>query len=124
MAELTLGLVVLRSSRIEASLAFYRAIGLSFVEEKHGSGPIHYSYRLGSTVIEIYPGNVQEAQDYRGSGATLLGFNVVSVEAVLDIMKPMGVTVLTAPRSSVWGRRAVVQDPDGRAVEINEPVSK
>ena len=43
MTELTLGLLVLRSSCMEAALTFYRALGLSFVEEKHGSGPVHYS---------------------------------------------------------------------------------
>ena len=56
MTNPSLSLLVVRSSRLEASLAFYRALGLSFVEEQHGSGPIHYSTRLGDTVLEIYPG--------------------------------------------------------------------
>jgi lactoylglutathione lyase len=120
MTEPTIGLIVLRSGSVEASLAFYRAIGLSFIEEKHGSGPVHYSCVLGPTVIEIYPGEAQEPQDYRGSGSTLLGFKVASLDAVLDTMKMMGAPVLTAPKRSAWGRRAIVQDPDGRAVELSE----
>ncbi len=124
MAVPTLGLLVLRTSRMEESLAFYRAIGLSFVEEKHGSGPVHYSCEVGTTVIEIYPGAAQELQDYRGSGATLLGFNVVSLNAVLEAMKLLAAPVLTAPKRSAWGQRAVVQDPDRRAVELCEPISK
>ena len=81
---------------------------------------VHSSCELGSTVIEIYPGEVQEPQDYRGSGSTFLGFKVASLDAVLDPIKIIKVPVLTAPKRSVWGRRAVVQDPDGRAVELNE----
>jgi lactoylglutathione lyase len=122
MTKPTLGLVVLRSSDIEALLTFYRAIGLSFMEEKHGSGPMHYSCQLGTTVIEIYPGAAPVPQDFRDSGATLLGFNVASLDAILDAMKLMNVPVLTVPKRSAWGRRAVVQDPDGRAVELNEPI--
>jgi predicted enzyme related to lactoylglutathione lyase len=122
MTELTLGLLVLRSSQMEASLAFYHAIGLSFVEEKHGSGPIHYSCRVGASVIEIYPGSAREPQNHQESGATLLGFNVSSLDTVLDTLKQIGAPVLTDPKMSAWGRRAVVQDPDGRAVELLQPI--
>ena len=122
MTELMLGLLVLRSSQIEASLTFYRALGLAFAEEKHGSGPVHYSSRVGATVIEIYPGLVQEPLNYRGSGATLLGFSVASLDAILDALKQIDTPILTAPMVSAWGRRVVVQDPDGRAVELNELV--
>jgi lactoylglutathione lyase len=124
MALPTLGLLVLRSRRIKEMLAFYRAIGLSFVEERHGSGPVHYSCQLGTTVIEIYPGADQEPQDYRGSSTTLLGFNVASLNTVLDAMKLLTSPILTPPKSSAWGKRAVVQDPDGRAVELCEPVGE
>ena len=120
----TLGLIVLRSSRMEASLAFYRAIGLSFVEERHGSGPVYYSCQLGATVIEIYPGAAQEPQDHRGSGSTLLGFTVGNLDSVLDAMRLLDVPILTAPKTSAWGRRALVQDPDARAVELNEAVKE
>jgi predicted enzyme related to lactoylglutathione lyase len=122
MTEITLGLLVLRSSDMDAALTFYRAIGLAFVEEQHGSGPVHYSCILGATVIEIYPGSAQEPLDLGGSGATMLGFNVASLDAVLDALKQIGAPILTTPKVSAWGRRAVVHDPDGRAVELNEPV--
>jgi hypothetical protein len=56
MKAASLSLLVLRSSRLEAMRTFYEALGLTFVEEKHGAGPVHYSAQLGSTVLEIYPG--------------------------------------------------------------------
>ncbi len=51
----------------------------------------------------------------------MLGFRVASLEPALEALEPLGVRILTPPRTTPWGRRAVVQDPDGRAVEISEP---
>lgn len=124
MTGTTLGLVVLRTGNVDMALAFYRAIGLSFVEEKHGSGPVHYSCQVGEVVLEIYPGSPQEPRDYRSSGATMLGFNVASLDAALNKMKLINAPILTTPKTSSWGRRAVVQDPDGRAIELNEPLKE
>lgn len=42
-----LGLLVLRTSQVEAVRAFYAALGVSFTEERHGEGPRHYTCRLG-----------------------------------------------------------------------------
>lgn len=122
MTPPTLGLLVLRTHQMEAVLVFYRALGLAFEPEKHGSGPVHYSCRLGATVLEIYPGSPQQPIDHRGSGATLLGFGVASLDSTLEALRPLAVEILTAPRSSAWGRRAVIKDPDGRAIEISEPL--
>jgi hypothetical protein len=69
-------------------------------------------------------GAAQELQDYRGSGSTLLGFNVGNLDAVLDAMRLLNTPVLTAPKASAWGRQAVVLDPDGRTVELNEAVKQ
>src|SRR5580700_4917064 len=42
----TLSLVVLQSGDVEAAKDFYRLLGLSLVEEQHGTGPRHYSATL------------------------------------------------------------------------------
>jgi predicted enzyme related to lactoylglutathione lyase len=115
-----LNLVVLRASVVDASLAFYRAIGLSFVEEQHGSGTIHYSCKAGNTLVEIYPGSSGDIPDRRNAGATMLGFQVGSVDLTIENLRSIGAQILTAPQDSEWGRRAVVLDPDGRAIELSE----
>jgi len=115
-----LGLIVIRAADIEQTLRFYRALGLEFVEEQHGNGPLHYACDLSGTVIEIYPGKPGAAPDRRSGGATLLGFQVDLLEPALKAIEEIGATVLTPPQNSPWGRRAVVQDPDGRAIELNE----
>jgi lactoylglutathione lyase len=113
----SLSLIVLRSANVDAALTFYQALGLTFAQEQHGSGPIHYSCQIGGTVLEIYPGEEGVAPDRKSGGATMLGFAVASIDDVLAKLpdKPM-----SAPKDSTWGRRAVVLDPDGRAIELTE----
>src|ERR1019366_2289596 len=51
----TLSLLVVQSADVEAAKDFYSDLGLSFVEEKHGKGPVHWSATAGALVLEIYP---------------------------------------------------------------------
>jgi lactoylglutathione lyase len=121
MSSPTLSLMVLRTSEIAASLAFYRALGFVLAEEKHGSGPTHYSTQIGSCVMEIYPGEPAELLNRKASGAVMLGFAVSSVDEAVEAVKSLGAQIVTAPTDSPWGRRAVVTDPNGRSIELNEP---
>jgi lactoylglutathione lyase len=118
--EAIVSLLVLRTSKMEATLSFYRCLGLSFVEEKHDSGPVHYSSQVGSTVLEIYPAAAAASVDRRHSGATMIGFTIKRVDSVIAAVQQLQAPVITAPTDSPWGRRAVILDPDGRAIEINE----
>ncbi len=114
-----LSLIVLRAVDLDHTLAFYTALDLEFTPEQHGSGPLHYSAPLGTAIIEIYPGQPGTAPDRRTAGAVTLGFHVPSLDSALE---RLNAKILTPPQTSPWGRRAVVADPDGRAVELNESV--
>ena len=102
---------------MEALVAFYKAVGLSFREEKHGNGPVHFSTLLGDTVLEVYPlpKSVQTSD-----ATTRLGFTIDRVEDIVQKLRAMGVQILTEPLQTQWGYRATVKDPDGRAVELNQ----
>lgn len=119
MTNLSLNLIVFRTAEVNASLAFYTTIGLKFVQEQHGTGPVHYSCEVGNVVIEIYPGKPGSAPDRKVAGATLVGFQVTNLDEILKTLKQNGVEVLTPLQDSLW-RRVVVQDPDGRAIELTE----
>ena len=119
----SLSLIVLRTAKLDASLAFYGALGLKFVQEQHGTGPVHYSCQLESTVIEIYPGNEGTAPSRLSGGATMLGFQVASVDLALGALQQFDAVVVTPAKDSPWGRRAVVADCDGRAIELTEPIA-
>lgn len=115
-----INLIVLRTSQVETMLAFYRAMGLVFVQEQHGTGAIHYSTQLGDMTIEIYPAEAGQAPDRKAGGATMIGIAVESVDAVTEALQNLGVKMLSAPKDSSWGRRATVLDPDGRMIELTQ----
>jgi predicted enzyme related to lactoylglutathione lyase len=110
-----LSLVVIRASDLERSQRFYEALGLSFTRERHGSGPEHLAAEMASVVFEVYP---------RGNGPVThgvrLGFRVSSVAAALAAAQQLGAEVVSPPADSPWGLRAVLADPDGHRVEINQ----
>ena len=105
-----LTLVVLRCADVQASRTFYEALGLAFVEEQHGDGPVHYAATLGGTVLELYP-----ARD-RPSSPGRLGFAVDDVQGSLRAARAAGGQV----RASSGPDRVVVEDPDGVPVELTE----
>jgi lactoylglutathione lyase len=112
-----LNLLVLRAADLDVTLSFYRALGLSFNEEQHGKGPVHYACELDGLVLEIYPAGAGSAPERTQGGAVMLGLVVASLDQTLV---DLGVTPVSPPKDSAWGRRAVVLDPDGRAVELSE----
>ncbi|KAF0247133.1 MAG: Glyoxalase/bleomycin resistance [Planctomycetota bacterium] len=107
-------LVVVRTHRLEDVCDFYRALGFDFQEEQHGKGPVHFSAAAGPAVLEIYP--LPEGASVDAS--LRLGFFVDDVTAAVDSVRQNGGRVDTKPNSGPWGLRAVVRDPDGRAVEL------
>jgi predicted enzyme related to lactoylglutathione lyase len=109
----TLSLVVLQSGNIEAAKEFYGLLGLSFVEEQHGKGPRHYAATLGALVLEIYP-----CQGSNQLSPVRIGFRIPSLDRTLEVLRGRGARIIREAKHSPWGRRAVVEDPDGNRVEL------
>ena len=122
MTTSSVNLIVLRVRDLEESLRFYRALGLTFVQEQHGSGPVHYACELDSMVVELYPGEPGAALERKMAGATMLGFQVDSLDSIIETLEQLGVKVITKPQTGAWGRRMVVEDPDGRAIDLSQPL--
>jgi catechol 2,3-dioxygenase-like lactoylglutathione lyase family enzyme len=116
MNTVLLNLVVIRSTDLERSASFYAILGLNFVKHRHGNGPEHLTCELGSVVFEIYP----TTGDNDSTASTRIGFRVPSVDATVKRLQGIGVAVVSPPKDSSWGRRAVVDDFDGHRVELAE----
>jgi lactoylglutathione lyase len=110
-----LKLVVLYVRDVEVTKSFYECLGLSFRAEKHGHGPQHYAAIMGSTVFEVYP-----CQADSNGGPIRIGFEVISLEKTLHALRRQSAKVCKESHDSPWGRRAVVEDPDGNRVELTE----
>ena len=112
-----LNLVVIRSKDINRSAEFYSTIGLHLDKHQHGSGPEHFTYEHGASVFEIYPrqGENDSTSEVR------IGFQVTSVDNVIENLMRIGATIVSVPKNSPWGRRAVIKDIDGHRVELTQP---
>jgi lactoylglutathione lyase len=112
----SLNLVVIRSADSERAIAFYRLLGMTFEKHRHGKGPEHFACELDQSVFEIYP-----RKDETDSTASVrLGFCVASVDKTMADLEAAGMMIVSPPKDSPWGRRAVVDDPDGHRIELTE----
>ena len=104
----SLSLIVLRCRDLEASRAFFSAVGAEFTPEQHGTGSRHYSCTLGGVVLELYPAGARNTSDVR------LGFVVRDLARTLAQVRQQGGTVLSENVG-----HAVVVDPDGHKIELS-----
>lgn len=124
------------SGNPEASIAFYRRLGVHIPDEqvwRTASGVHHVSAEGGSP--EDFDLDIDSAQvwnaGWRGredlAGRVVVGFRVASrgdVDRLYGKMTAMGYRGLQAPYDAFWGARyAVVEDPDGIAVGLMSPIS-
>ena len=122
MESTALSLIVIRTADIKASLSFYYALGVAFVREQHGSGPVHYSCNFGGLVLELYPNKASSTQEL-STHTTMLGFKVASIEKTLAELHRLGIEPKAALKESGWGRWVNITDPSGRIVQISEVVT-
>jgi len=112
-----LNLLILKSPDIEALRAFYELLGCVFESEQHGDGPSHYSAALGGVLLELYPLAEGTAPV---DTSTRIGFSVEGVDDAVTRLVEGGVELVKPVAQTEWGLKAIVHDPDGRAVELLE----
>ncbi len=111
----TLSLVVIRVSDITRSVEAYSVLGITFQQEQHGNGPVHYSGSAGATIFEIYP-----ATERSPVTSCRLGFSVACIEDVIAKWRESGGEIIVERTESPWRPRAVVADPDGHKIELTQ----
>jgi lactoylglutathione lyase len=113
--------LVLFAADVDKTADFYRAIGLELEHEDHGEGPVHCATELGGVHFAIYPTEVSgRAPARRAAGSSFPGFCVGALDDVTASLRRTGATVLTEHEQMPWGWQVVVEDPDGRAIEVND----
>jgi predicted enzyme related to lactoylglutathione lyase len=114
MNDIALNLIVLRSPDMRRAAEFYSRLGLRFTRHQHGSGPQHFAAELGSGVFELYP----QSPVGPSTLGTRIGFSVPSLDSAIAALAEFPGAIISPPKDSEWGRRAVVADPDGHRVEL------
>jgi predicted enzyme related to lactoylglutathione lyase len=60
------------------------------------------------------------APERHSGGDTFPGFYVESLDETTKAVRTLGAPLIREHEAMPWGCRIVVQDPDGRAVEVNQ----
>lgn len=115
MGNVKLSLIVLKTRQVDSLRSFYGALGIELAEEQHGKGPVHFAGKIGDAVLEVYP--LPEGSS-SADATTRLGFVIDNLAEVVGALKLFNTPIVTEPQVTEWGLRAVVRDPDGRAVEL------
>jgi len=115
---MTINLIVVKTLRPTALAAFYACLGIRFEYHQHGNGPLHYAAEINGIVFEIYPLPSGTTTD-----TTLrLGFTVDDLNKSIEKIKSFGAKIVKEPASGEWGYAAVIEDPDGRKIELTEKI--
>ncbi len=108
--------LMLYAINVEATTGFYRALGVDFDEQPGGRSVGD----AGACRMAIVAATSGDAAGPGVGGTTMPGFEIESLEDSVERLRGMGRRILREPETLSWGRRAVVSDPDGRAVELIE----
>lgn len=116
------GAVIWTTSKVEAVLEFYRALGIPLAEDTHDEpgGPTHFEADVGETHFAVFPAK-GDALSSGAQAATLIGLQVDNLAEVIEAVERLGAPIRTPLEDTPWGQRIVAIDPDGRAVEIYQP---
>ncbi|WP_372365337.1 VOC family protein [Candidatus Uabimicrobium sp. HlEnr_7] len=90
----SINLIVIKTPDIKKTKAFYELLGLSFEQEKHGSGPIHFSCAIQQCIFEIYPTNKT------GCHTTRLGFSASSIDSLTEKINKAGYQIVKKPKKT------------------------
>jgi catechol 2,3-dioxygenase-like lactoylglutathione lyase family enzyme len=126
-------------SDLDATLAFYRRLGVDIPEDRvwrTATGAHHITAAEGqgeSAGLDLDSATFAQVWNtgWRGrtdlAGRVVVGFGVASRQAVDDIYGDMlsaGYRGLQGPHDAFWGARyAILEDPDGLAVGLMSPIS-
>jgi lactoylglutathione lyase len=115
--------LVLFASNLAESAAFFRAVGVPLEHEAHDDGPAHWAAELGSVHFAIYQadsGIGNRAAEFRSAATTFPGLYVASLDSAVAALSDVSARLIEPHQHRPWGCRVVAEDPDGRAVEINQ----
>ena len=140
MSKPTLDQINLISADLDASIAFYRRLGVEIPDTAVWRTPTggHHVGVASQSAYEVFDFDIDStafAQTWNSGwkgrtdlrGRVVVGFSVATRTDVDDVFRDMtgaGYRGLQDPYDAIWGARyAVLEDPDGVAVGLMSPVS-
>lgn len=113
--------LVLFANNASRTAGFYRAAGVPLEEESHDDGPLHWAAELAGVHVAVYAADdAGMAPGLRGPASTFPGLYVDSLDEIRTALEATGATIMDDHQVRPWGCRFIAEDPDGRAIEINQ----
>ena len=121
-STVTVNALILWTRQTRRVAAFYRLIGLPLEDEDHGDGHAHQACDIAGVHVAVYDADTATSAPRRREGGALqIGFKVPSLELVANLLREAEeYRELVGRQKMDWGVRVVVEDPDGRPVELTE----
>ncbi len=113
---------VIRCDNLGVSKLFYWALGFPLTREKHGNGPVHFSFSPDNLIYELYP--ARKGQAYP---RLFMQFRVLSVNQVLSRLAENFVWINSPDRTAITRQKiskqytalqATFKDPDGNRIML------
>jgi len=114
-----LHLLVIKTSQLTEQAAFYTLLGFQFHYHRHGNGPLHYASTNSNILLEIYP--LPKAIT-TADNTTRLGFTVDDLDMLISNLPAEN--IITTAAQTEWGYIALIQDLDGRKIELLQSSGK
>lgn len=91
-----------------------------FKQHQHGKGPSHYAASLDHVVFEIYPlpKGAEKADD-----TLRIGVTVENLEDIVENLQHSGVKIIKETSLTEWSYVALIEDTDGRKIELTKKIS-
>lgn len=116
--ETLLTSIIINTGRPEAMLQFYGRLGLEFEKKQISKGGECHKAFIGPVELTLY--TVKATAGARAPDMQLT-FQIGGLDAVVaDLVKIENVQCLMDPTLLPDGNKAILLDPDGRAVELVE----
>ncbi|MGB1293833.1 MAG: hypothetical protein ACPG6V_00030 [Flavobacteriales bacterium] len=114
-----INLLVIRTKDPQKLKIQYEGLGFKFQYHNHGSGPYHFSSENNGFVFEIYP--LSKHMD-KPDSSLRMGLSLNNETFSLQNLKQLGWIIISNFKQTEFGEIAVVQDLDGRKVELRRVV--
>ncbi len=110
-------LIVIRTKDPEILKKQYELLGMQFEYHRHGNGPYHFASETNGVVFEIYPLSPSMTS---ADKSLRLGFEVQHISDVVAKLQATNWVIKSTVKQTEWGLTAVIQDLDGRKIELKE----
>ncbi len=111
--------ITINTTQPDLLLRFYGLLGFQFQQQMVDKGGQTWAGQMGDLSLGIF--NIQESFSDKAPGVQL-SFEVEKLESLIQEFRQLKAQIMMEPLETERGWMAIVIDPDGRSVELWQPL--